>query len=282
MTYPRPKMKYVEMAKYFDDHIADEEKDEYLLYCCVYHLVYMLACRKKYFTNLEEYDNYAIFVANKVYMRVLKGMREDNHLAPVKSVLNYIKSVLYPLKVLFTQETYQCVLKPKTIEDFNSMNDAMRNNVQQDYFNQLEDAILTQISRLPKYIEKTIGMTPYKNDKRMCYRLYMSILISFINGITLNNNTKNSLSNKSIELRSNDEYLAKLYAKEKRDSTTLWHLDDSMKDYVTLLTNKIRDDFAEELINEQSYYELPDDVLQSILLSNYTFANNITKEDMDE
>ena len=55
-----------------------------------------------------------------------------------------------------------------------------------------------------------------------------------------------------------------------------------MKDYVTLLTNKIRDDFAEELINEQSYYELPDDVLQSILLSNYTFANNITKEDMDE
>ena len=85
-----------------------------------------------------------------------------------------------------------------------------------------------------------------------------------------------------MELRSNDEYLAKLYAKEKRDSTTLWHLDDSMRDYVTLLTNKIRDDFAEELINEQSYYELPDDVLHSILLSNYTFANNITKEDMDE
>ena len=84
MTYNRPdkvylppeydnkaKNIYTRMALYFDLFIYSDKRDDTLLYQYLYHIIYMLACRKKYFVSWEDYDNFALYMATKVYMRYI-------------------------------------------------------------------------------------------------------------------------------------------------------------------------------------------------------------------
>ena len=51
------------------------------------------------------------------------------------------------------------------------------------------------------------------------------------------------------------EYIDKLYKKERENCIILYHLDDSMKDYITVLVNEIRHLVAQdlsEILNDSS------------------------------
>ena len=68
----------------------------------------MLARKKQFFQKSAQYDEYSIFAATKVFMRLIdKRCYEDNPSMPlVKSCLNYIKKILYPYKVTWEQQNY--------------------------------------------------------------------------------------------------------------------------------------------------------------------------------
>ena len=92
----------------------------------------------------------------------------------------------------------------------------------------------------------------------------MSCLLTFINSMTLSNDKIKKISNKRNIADKEDLYIKSLQ-RERQDAVMTWHLDDSFKDYVRVLTNKIRRDIENEIANTQKSFSLTDSELEGIM-----------------
>ena len=242
----------------------------------------MLACKSKYFHNFEDYDKFSIYVATTVYMRIIKGrlrpkktVNEDGTITvepgKLKSILNYLKNVLYVLKILYQQETFNEVVAvdPSKIDGSyqlwaSSLEYSLGCQGNEER-KQLE--IVEDINELPNIIQEVINETPYKTDKLMSKRLYTSCLLTILKSITLSKVSKDKLAGVSEIGGKHDEVLVKLLSKERASSVTLWKLPDSMRDYVEMLTNKIREKLTINICATASDYEIDEFELDNIMKS---------------
>lgn len=279
MTYNKPhNVTYTEMAIFFDKHIKKPDRNDNLLYEYLYHLVYMLANKAKYFHYFEDYDEFALYAANKVYMRAIN---QDKTEKPIKSILNYIKAVIYPLKVDYQKETYDEIINPDVDERINGQK--LKDNIQApilaDYQEGMMEEIYQQLNYLPKYIEEVVKESPYKNDKLVSRRIYMSVLMSFLNGVTITNQGLQKLKRREIKALNTEDTALKLLEKEKETSTLLWRLDESMLDYIGVLTNKVRKKFGRDLLEIKQSYLLKEEDLNAIMMSAYNTDPNDENEE---
>ena len=123
-TYVKPKnVSYTDMAIYIDKHIYSGNYDANLVYEYIYLIIYVLACKAKYFTKYEDYDDFALYMSSRVYMRLIdKRQFEDipgeKKLDKIKSSLNFIKNLLYPIKLDFKKENiFDSVVKDEILEN---------------------------------------------------------------------------------------------------------------------------------------------------------------------
>ena len=285
MSYKKPKdVSYVQMAQFIDKHAYDENKTplmEQTLFEYMYHLFYMLACKKRYFVQIEDYDNFAKYGATRLYMRYcsprqfiddenLEDGDKSKKLEKIRSCLNYIKLIIYGAKVTYQKENYREVINPEVEDSFDPIaySHRMATIVQQDYYMGMEEDIVTEISKIGHKLDSIINETPYKSDELTVKNLKISCLLTFLNSVTLNNTAarrlKRKINNKKLI---SDDMIDKLYTKEKENSVILWHLDDSMKDYVQLLVNKVKNLICSRLKDTQQSYELTDNVMEAILMT---------------
>ena len=278
MTFNKPSnMSYVDMAIYFDKHIKDENRNDSILYEYLYHLIYMLACKARYFHKFEDYDQFALYAATKVYMRVIRNIE-------VKSILNYVKAVLYPMKVDYQRESFNEVLNPEVDGRINpdAIKATMESNIQSDYYYGMTDEIIAQFDSLPAYIKKEVNKSPYRDDPIIARRLYISILLTFLSSVTLSNDDIERLRRREDRGLDNDNSLIKMLSKERNRCVVVWRLDSNMKDYITLLTNKVRKRFGQELIDVKNSFELSEEDLSAIMMSAYqNQVENVKQEDVD-
>lgn len=281
MLYKKPKdVSYTDMAIYIDDHIYNKEKtftEIDTIYKYMYFLFYMVACKNRYFNNLEDYDQYAIFSANRLYMRYsderqdidIEQQKSKRKITKIKSVLNYIKCVAYGYKGYYQSYAYRQIYEPQYTKVFDgylySLN--QKQLIQSGYLNGLDEEVSYSISQVPLLAMKIVEATPYKSDAVIKHNLYISCLLSFINGLTLSNSNKKLMAKKIENNSLSDEYIIKVYRKEKEKSTILWHLDESFKDYVTILTNKLRYAFCSDVGITRQSFELSDEILESIMMT---------------
>jgi len=73
----------------------------------MYLLGYMLASKAKYFTNIDDYDGYACYLAYDTFSRMKNPSK-----VRIKSVLNYMKSVMYFRKMSYQNETFAEIIDP--------------------------------------------------------------------------------------------------------------------------------------------------------------------------
>lgn len=280
MTYNKPnKVSYTDMAIFFDKHIKKPNRDDNILYEYLYHLVYMLASKARYFHDYQDYDEFALYAAGKIYMRAINEEKTEK---PIKSILNYIKAVIYPLKVDYQKETYDEIINPDIDERINGekLKANLHAPIQADYQDGLMDEIYRQLKLLPKYINDVVYESPYKEDVITCRRLYISVLLSFLNGITISNPGLEKLKRRELKSLDTDNTAFKLLEREKQLSTIVWRLDDNLTNYVEILTNKVRKKFGKDLIEIKKSYELPEEDLNAIMMSAYnTDPNDNNEED---
>lgn len=286
MTYKKnPRTTYVAMCKYFDEHIYDADRDDNLLYQYLYHICYMLACKARYFKDMDEYDDFALYISSKLYMKYPiptesnvrdgKIMIEDDK--RLISILNYTKSVLYPMKVNYQREFYAQVFMYENVGDGDKIIEEMKVSIQKDYADELEESVIESLHFVPNIIKKTINETPYKNDKLMCKRLYMSCLLSIVNGMTLSNSTKNKIAKRS-DINEREELFIKSLQQERQKQIILWHLDETLKDYIRMLVNKIRKDLYRDITQTKNQFSLTDKELDGIMLSAFAYGNNYEED----
>ena len=160
MTYNKPdNITYVEMCIFFDNNIYSDTRNDTILYQYLYHIIYMLACKKRYFNSFVEYDAFALYMATKVYLRYINPEHQGEE-DRIKSVLNYCKTLLYPTKVDFQKETYSEIFgsDPNKSDDFSTLESDMVDSVQSSHINTelLMEDLVSEFNELSKLIWKEV------------------------------------------------------------------------------------------------------------------------------
>ena len=274
MLFSKPNIKYTDMCIciYVDSIVEKENPSEQELNKCfeyIYHLGFMLAHKHKYFNKSYYYEEFAIFLATEVMYRLffnpkLSEVDENGEpvLTKIKSVLNYMKAVLYGRKVEFEQQTYSQQLS-KSLEE-----SSFSYTYNEDLYKSLRETdvklYFNSISKTVKHI--VYNNSFYKNDKVLIKNIYISCLLTVLNGITFTQSDINKLHNTYSSIESKYRLLGRLYSKNRESALVLYHLDTKYSDYIKVLSNKVYKQIRYDLsdLSSQSF-ALSDDVLTNIL-----------------
>ena len=249
MIFPKPKLKYTEMAMYIDDRVNSgdnlTESEIETIYIYLYHLVRMLAYTKKYFNKTEYYDEFSLTVAGDMMNRLiynpkLHELDESGELkmGPLKSVLNYLKMILYGRKVAFEQKTYSQKISRDSgdivLTDLSFANQIK--NTKRDHIN---SNIKLYLGDLGKTLDTFIDEKCEFNDYVINKNIKISCFISILNSIIFTSQIKDNINNKYKTAESKFNYLCVEYATNRKNCITLYHLDESFRNYVTVLVRRI-------------------------------------------
>ena len=163
-----PNMKYTDMCIYIDENLdkiinTGEYPDiETRVYEYLYHILYALACKQNFFPKFEDYDMFATYGAGELYIsmrnkqmnagKVVRG----KEVVPIKSCLNFIKSVLFPLKVNYTRQNFATVFNPEVDQDTSIMEDDLKSSIKSQYQRDLIEDLEEVLQNLNKYISKVV------------------------------------------------------------------------------------------------------------------------------
>lgn len=272
----KKKIKYTDMCIWIDKHIYDSNGfDENRVFNYLYRLFYVLAYKKSFFKNKHDYTDYSLYAATQAYMRLVNPKQflpddDPNKLPKVKSVLNYIKKLLYPMKVNYQNIAFNEVINEDIHgEDLVSeVKETLSKKVVADSEALLHVDIEFYLRQIPRVIKKFLSTTIYANDKVILHKLYVSCLISLLKSITLSNLNKERLE---LRLKQNkscpDDYINYLYEKERAECASTWDLDDIYKDIIDIYTIKIGKIIIADIKNLINDYRPSEDVLRDMMMS---------------
>lgn len=272
MLYPKPKgMKYTDLCIFFDENfwLENEKYNEVKCYQYLYCIIYMIALKKKLFKLYSDYESFTIFATSTVYMRWLKKKKHKNY-EKTGSILNYIKSTINYLKMLYNKQEY---LQNSNSDDaFNesikneSIKNVLKENIINQYSYDISQNIINIFKEIPLIIKNNIKNLQYKNDKILMKNIELSCILTLFKSFKINIKNKN-VDNVNVNYNFNDKII------------TLFRLDDSYKDLIILLCNKIKKEISNKISKELSENILDNSILDNILNTaweetNYIQTNN--------
>ena len=229
----------------------------------LYHIAFMLAHKHKYFKENHYYEEFAIYLATDMINRLfynpkLNKLDENGEpiLKPIKSVLNYMKSIIYGRKCVFEKENYS--QKITTFD--NNLNYANTINLK------LKDSLLyNQESNVDIYLE-TVSSTVkkvvytnnhYLNDKLLMKNIYISCLLSVVNSFTFTQTDLKNIQNTYTLPDTKYKY--------------------SFYNYITVLVRKIFNELQKDLV----YLSKEDVTISDSVLSDIVFLELDGKVNFD-
>lgn len=277
-----PGMKYTTMCIYIDEHMREvvnpgENPDvESKIYEYLYHIIYALSCKATYFKQFEDYDKYALYAASEVYLAMRNKLANEGKevrgkvIVPIKSCLNFIKTVMFPLKINFQRSEFATVFDAQLGHDTEGINSKIRESIQADYRNSFEEDYRSAIEAVPLYIKNYLRRSPFRNDAVMMNRLYISTMLSFINSITLPVRLREKL--KSRETKNNFEKICTKLTNSYQandNNIILWHLDPGFSNFIEVLVRKAKNAFSREFNEIRASTDLSESMIDDILKTAY-------------
>lgn len=260
MIFVKPEgLRYVDMCIWIDENAYKEECDDNKLFEYLYFIAIMLAHKAKYFYKTKDYEDFAIFMATRAYFRLRNSKQyqynDDGEpkMTKLKSILNYMKSILYPCKVDFQQQFYAQTKVEIDDLDYHSeysFSDKLNDTV--DELTRVEFSIC--LSDTHKSIREFLKKIPYKTNSSEWQNIYMSCLLSFLNSITLSNDDVSRIANYQNISRREIESVNRLCEQQLEDNIILFHLDNNMKNYIAVLVREIKHIIALELSKDLKTY----------------------------
>lgn len=253
-TYNKPKgVTYTQMAIKIDDMAYSDSCDDELLFEYLYHLSFMLAYKAKYFKYANQYDEFALYLASNAFLR-LKNKKQymldaDGMpiMSKIKSILNYLKKILYPKKVEFEQENYiqnpvdqkeECIGLLPGYTFANKLSDSADALFKVEFQCCLRD--------IDKTVRNTLKSIPYKYRSTEWYNIYISVMLSFLNSFILSRKDIDSLVNAKYKINDYNKLL-ETYEHKGHDFIILFNLDKTMKQYIHILVKIIKKSIADDL-----------------------------------
>lgn len=273
ITYTKdPKVTYTQMAMWVDANAYTDDCDLEKMYKYIYHLAYMLTKKRKFFTNNDDADSFALFVASRLMNRYKNPgqftYKEDGvtpKVARIKSVLNYLKKTLHLCKIDFKMSEMTIphsdttlFLPAKTlgecIVDDTNIFDRL---VFQDTLESIDVIVRDFVSNIPR-----------KKDSDEWYNIYISCLLTIINSITLTD--KELRLNWKVKPSIDADFLERVFTKLRYEPPILFHLDKSNENYIRVLVNEIRHLLAKSLKYTSNMTVSSDDVVKGIISASFS------------
>ena len=271
--YTKPKgMKYTDLCIYIDNNIYKPNCDINLIFQYMYIIAYMLASKAKYFTNLDDYDEFAYYLALAAYKRMT-----DKDKVPIKSVLNYMKSIMYWRKVSFQKETFNTIIDPDYDKSWDSdlYKEKTIRRLENNNKEQLSSLVSDLLKQVPLSVKNNIPKT-YRKDKVIFKNLYISVLYTLLYNFTLPKVNEDYLREK--ELKSSTFNNTDYYNKHLGKEIILWHLPQQMESAVTLVVNKVKLDLLNDIRDLISDYKMSEQEYKNVFNDIIFGDNNETFE----
>ena len=246
MTYKKPGLRCVDMCIYVDENAYKEDCNESIIYEYLYHIVNSLARKSTFFDSNDKYDNFCLHAATHLFLR-LKNKKQfevdelgQPKLNKIKSILNYIKTTLYPMKVDFEQKYYSQVIHENLDEDVYddsyTFSDQLERYVDEIHLCEFKLYLNDVVKTSREFLKKI----PYYKDRATWNNIYISCLLSFLNSITISNKNLDRINSFKNNKDDNPETMYKIYKEELEDSVILYHLEKDMKDYIEVLVKQLK------------------------------------------
>lgn len=252
MIFVKPNdVRYVDMCIWCDENAYKDDCDDEKLYQYLYFIAIMLAHKSNYFNKTKDYEDFALYMASQTFYRLRNPKQSqldadgNPKMARIKSVLNYMKSTLYPRKVDFQQQYYaqtQICVEDVDYDSAYSFSDKLEDTV--DALTLIEfESCLHDIVKTVKFF---LNKIPYKKDTSEWRNIYMSCLLTFLNSVTLSNADIARI--KSYSKNTSNKYFSLIedYNRQAND-VVLFHLDEKLRDYILVLVREIKRAVAADL-----------------------------------
>lgn len=278
MIFVKPNnLKYTTMCIWIDEHAYTDDCDDEKLFEYLYYIAIMLAHKGKYFKKAKDYEDFAIYMASQTFFRLKNPkqfqLKSDGtyRMKQVKSVLNYMKSTIYPRKVDFQQQYYSQTNVITESTDYYteySFADKLTNSI---------DALTAKefelcLDDVVKTCKGVISSIPQEKNTAELQNIYVSCLLTFLNSITLTNFDKNRIKRYSKNTSNKIDALVDLYKAESNQAPILFHLDENMSDYITVLVRKMKRAIASDLSHNLHAYVPSNQGMELLALSNLNGA----------
>ena len=266
MTYTKPyNVSYTDMCIWIDEHAYLEHCDETLLYEYLYHLSNMLAHEGRYFNSVSYYDEFSLYAASRLCTRLRNKkqfqLTDDGRpkLTPIKSILNYIKTVIYPYKVDFEQENYSSFAEDVTLLAENNFDFSEYLSEGCKIFSQID--FILSIGNISTTIRSYLSKIPHKLNSPEWNNIYLSCLLTILNSITP---SKSQLQ--KARCQDSKERLDVLYTLLREKEPVLYHLDNTYTNIIKTLVKEIQHLLTRELNMELHSYIPTETALKNMLI----------------
>lgn len=263
-------MRYVDMCIWVDANAYKENVDETVLYEYIRLIIDTQAKRKRLFKTSDDYMDFSIYFATKVFMRY-RNKKQDNidsegnrEMELLKSVSNYVKNTIYFNKLLFLKEVRGISTKEMSmdrIEVNTQLRDALIETMDRLKSVEFSDAMHDCASTARKFVSRI----PYKTNSVEWHRIYMSCLLTLMNYLTLAKSRETKVKNSVKDGKYDDRCINAQYQRERLSGVKLYRLNDNMSQYIFVLTNKIMKAIAKDLTDVLDCYVPADDIVDAVI-----------------
>ncbi len=287
-TFERPKkVKIVDMCIFVDKNfpVLMETHNQVLedtIVKYIYFIIDSLAKKQHFFTEYRYYDDFALFLTAEIFCIMRKKWEHQGEISrgkevvPIKSILNFVKSVIYPYKVQYEQNMYSCVIMPDMVSNSDALADNLREEVRQQYVKDLKEELDELLPQMPFKIKRSLyRICPYQRDPVMMKRIYISCVLTLIENVTLRETVEDKMNKK--DLRNDIARLLQAYDKNTHD-VILWHLPNHMENYIRFLVYRIKRIMSNELKAGRTHSDLSDEIIDGIIKTGFTTYDEDQRE----
>ena len=274
MIWHKPQdLRYTQLCMYIDENlekikVPGENPDiENTIYNYLWLVVKALAIKKCMFNSFQDYDAYAFHAANRLFFALRKNLVNQGktikgkQIRPIKSCLNYMKALMYPMKIEFQNETYREVISEefvsKKFDAFNfkeQLKASAREN--QGVTESFRLALYEELQNIGEMADKVLVDSPFQKGSLDYKKLKISLLLNALNSLRIKG-----------KLDSNVQTIL------------LWKLPKSMSSYVRILLKKFYTEIKNEILDCYKSVDIDDEVLDK-LIQNST-EEQLNYEDWD-
>lgn len=216
-------------------------------------VVKALAIKKCMFNDFKEYDPYAFYAANRLFFALRKNQWNQGktikgkEIKPIKSCLNYMKALLYPMKIEYQNEAYKEIISEEFVSkkfDSYSFRERLREAARdsQGVTSNFLEYLKSSFNSIDSILDKVLKRSPFTPGSIDYKKLKLSLVL----------NTIYSLKNKK-----------KLDANVQ--SLILWKLPKSMTNYVKVLLKEFYVEIKQEIIECYKSADIDDEIADRLL-----------------
>lgn len=262
MLWKKPEgLRYVDLCIYIDKHAPEliaeprNEEAENLIYNYIWLIVKALAIKKRMFDSFSDYDGYAMYSANRLFFALRKSYLNEGKIIkgklikPIKSILNYMKALFYPMKLDYINEQYntemRSIFTSKKFDEFTYRQKFAESVwVQQSGQEEFRDFCIEFFQNFQFSVNKVLQKAPFKRDSVEFKKLKISILLNCL---------KNLKANRGINA---DPVTA-----------TVWKLPKSMGSYVRFFIKELGTEIKQNIMKLYQDSQIDDNIISYMIFN---------------